>query len=66
MRRDRLWSILGQAESQGCRIDATRSQHIRIRLPDGQTQFFTGSTPSDVRSTANLAATLRRSGLDIR
>jgi hypothetical protein len=40
-------------------IEITGGEHIRLRLPNGES-VFCGSTPSDQRALMNLRATVRR------
>ena len=51
--------FIKEAEKLGCVIEFTRGAHLRIRLPNGDTQW-SGSSPSDCRSTKNALAKILR------
>jgi hypothetical protein len=59
-RRD-LKDVIQQARDQGWEVRLTNGGHYCFRAPNG-TQVFGASTPSDVRSIANLRARLKRNG----
>jgi len=62
MNRD-VKAVVPRALHQGWRVELRRAGHLVFRAPSAGTPLiFTGSTPSDVRSTRNLVAKLKRHG----
>lgn len=60
-----LRNLAKLAISQGWTLMPTAKGHVRFNAPDGVTMVLAAGTPSDHRSTKNLLALLRRSGMDI-
>lgn len=56
-----LKDIIQQARDQGWEVRTTNGGHLCFRAPNGAL-VFGPSTPSDVRSIANLRAMLKRNG----
>ena len=63
---DVLDGLIEVARAQGWTVERTKSGHIRFRPADPSRRVVvTAGTPSDWRSRANLAADLRRQGLEV-
>ena len=56
--------LLKAARRAGWMIEKRRGGHLKLISPTGEV-IFTASTPSDWRGTLNLAAHLRRLGLEV-
>lgn len=57
--------LFDAAKRAGWSISKKRSGHLKLVSPNGDV-VFTASTPSDWRGTMNLAAQLRKLGLEVR
>lgn len=62
-----LKDIIDTAKRQGWKVyKSRRKNHWKFVSPDKSAPpVFAAATPSDFRATRNIAATLRRNGLDI-
>lgn len=56
--------LLKAAKKAGWTVEKRNHGHIKLTAPNGEF-IFTSSTPSDWRATLNLAAHLRRLGLNV-
>jgi hypothetical protein len=59
-----LKDLIKAAQRAGWTVVKRRNGHYKLTAPSGEF-IFTASTPSDWRATLNLAAHLRRLGLEI-
>lgn len=59
-----LSDLLRDVRRAGWSVTTTGGGHLRLCPPRKGSCIYTGSTPSDHRSLANLRAQLKRAGLD--
>lgn len=57
-------NLIDIAEEQGWEVSRTRRGHLKMKSPNGNVVFHSG-TPSDWRAVHNFVAKLRRNGLVI-
>jgi len=61
-----LQQLIRQAVRQGWSVQQRPGGHLCWRSPGGGVQVFSASSRSDWRNLANIKASLRRHGLDMR
>jgi len=61
-----LQSLIRTAQRQGWSVQVRRGGHLAWKSPSGDGVVFSASSPSDWRNLANVRASLRRHGLDMR
>ncbi|MFZ4431645.1 MAG: hypothetical protein ACOYOQ_00460 [Microthrixaceae bacterium] len=64
--RGTMRKFLREVERQGCTVELTRSNHVKIRLPDSGDFVMMALTPRSVDNTVdNTRKKLRRKGVDL-
>jgi predicted RNA binding protein YcfA (HicA-like mRNA interferase family) len=56
----RMTDVCRRLKKEGFLVGQTRGGHLRFEHPEMQGAVFAPSTPSDLRSIANLCALLKR------
>lgn len=64
VRPQALRDLYIKAVDLGCSLELTRSNHVKVRLPNGE-QMSGSLTSSDRKSVLATRTNLRRKGLDI-